>query len=133
MRKFLHDTRGAYAIEFAIMFPLALLALGAGFGVTTHQTLFSNAQYLAQVGAMASANYCANLNYPNRWQCEPDVRTMLQLNAQLMLDPTTYSTFQMAFTYPNPQTTTLAITISTPNPFPLIGGDVFTSTATASQ
>ena len=133
MRKFFKDTRGAYALEFAILFPVMIIAIGGALALTQHQSLSSQALFLAQTGAMASANYATNTG-STRQGVEPQVTAMLTVNATLTLD--TFATMdapQFAYLVTGGLTQTqVTVTVHTLALFPMFG-DVLTSTQTAVQ
>lgn len=146
MQKFLSDTRAVYAIEFAFLFPFIIVALAMGISVAQHQDLNSQANYLAQIGATAAANYyvfatgnAADPNKPNLTPqacCQALALAVVTQDFSLMNNSGSLTMDAPVFTYPTSggamNQTTVTITLHTPSMFPMFG-DTLTSTASATQ
>lgn len=53
MKRFLADTRGVFAVEVAIIFPLILIAVGGFIDIGQKMNLLRNTQFVVQAAALA--------------------------------------------------------------------------------
>lgn len=111
MKRFLADTRGVIAVEFAILMPVVLLAIGFGIAIAQKQSLRANTNFVAQAAALAG---------------QSQVQTIVDANAPLFLPGWTY-TLNVVVNSNNTFTVTLASV--EPALWP-IAGDNVTATAT---
>jgi Flp pilus assembly protein TadG len=111
MRKFLADTRGVFAIEFAILMPVVLLAIGFGIAIAQKQSLRANTNFVVQAAALAG---------------QSQVQTIVAANAALFLPGWTYT---VSITPNSNNTFTVTLASVEPALWPIAGENV-SATAT---